>query len=97
MKFNGDLRICLDPTDLNKYIVRLVCISNIPDKISFKPKDAKPFSVLDAMKGFFHLPLSDSSKPLTAKLIPVGVYVFNVLARGHQMQITCLNLQCVNY
>ena len=81
-KPNGDLRICLDPTDLNKYIVRLVCNSNSLDEISFKLKDAKHFSVFDATKGFLHLPLRDSSKLFTAMLTPVGVYVFNVLAMG---------------
>ena len=45
-------------------------------------KDAKYFSVFDATKGFFHLPLSDKSRLLTAMLTPEGVYVFNVLAMG---------------
>ena len=43
-KSNGDLRICLDPTDLNKYIVRPVCNLNPLDKVSFKLKDAKFFA-----------------------------------------------------
>ena len=56
-KPNGDLRICLDLTDLNKYIVRPVCNSNTLDEISFKFKNAEHFSVFDATKEFFHLPL----------------------------------------
>ena len=40
------------------------------------------FSLFDATKDFFHLPLSDSSKLLMAMLTSVGVYVFNVLAMG---------------
>ena len=32
---NGDLRICLNLTDLNKYIVRPVCNSNTLDEVSF--------------------------------------------------------------
>ena len=40
------------------------------------------FSVFDATKGFFHLPLSDKSKLLTAMLTPTGVLVLNVLAMG---------------
>ena len=52
-KPNGNLRICLDPTDLNKYIVRPVCNSNTLDEVSFKLKDVKFFLVFDATKGFF--------------------------------------------
>ena len=70
----------MDPTNLNKYVVRPVCNSNTLDEVSFKLKDAKFFSVFDATKGFFHLPLNEKSKLLTAMLTPLGVYVFNVLA-----------------
>ena len=81
-KPNGSLRICLDPTDLNKYIVRPVCNSRTLDDVSQQLKDAKYSSVFDATKGFFHLPLSAKSRLLTAMLTPEGVYVFNVLAMG---------------
>ena len=81
-KPNGSLRICLDHTDLNKYIVRPVCNSRTLDDVSHQLKDAKYFSVFDATKGFFHLPLSAKSRLLTAMLTPEGVYVFNVLAMG---------------
>ena len=81
-KPSGDLRICLDPTDLNKYIVRPVCNLNTLDDVSFKLKDTKFFLVFDATKGFFHLPLNEKSKLLTAMLTPPGVYVFNVLTMG---------------
>ena len=56
-KPNGGLRICLDPTDLNGYVVRPVCNSNTLDEVSLKLEDTKFFSVFDATKGFFHLPL----------------------------------------
>ena len=52
-KPNGDLQICLDPTDLNKYIVRPVCNLNTLDEVSFKLKDTKFFLVFDATNGFF--------------------------------------------
>ena len=45
-------------------------------------KDAKYYSVFDATKGYFHLPLSARSKLLTAMLTPEDVYVFNVLSIG---------------
>ena len=81
-KPNGELRICLDPTNLSKYNVRPVCNSNTLDEVSFKLKDAKFFLVFDATKGFFHLLLNEKSKLSTAMLTPLGVYVFNVLTMG---------------
>ena len=54
-KPNGSLRICLDPTNLNKYIVQPVCNSHTLDDVSYLLKDAKHFSVFDATKGFFSL------------------------------------------
>ena len=59
-KPNSDLRICLDPTDLNKYIVRPVCNPNTLDDVSFKLKDTKFFLVFDATKQFFHLLLNEN-------------------------------------
>ena len=81
-KPNESLRICLDPTDLNKYIVQPICNSRTPDNVSHQLKDAKFFSVFNATKGFFHLPLSALSRLLTAMLTPECTYVFNILAMG---------------
>ena len=73
----------MDPTNLNKYIVRPVCNLNILDEVNFKLKnDTKFFWVFDATKRFFHLLLNEKSKLLTAVLIPLGVYVYNVLIVG---------------
>ena len=81
-KTDGELRVCLDPTDLNPYIIRPVCNSYTLDEISYMLKDAEVFTVVDANKGFFQLPLHEDSKKLTAMLTPCGVYVHNVLAMG---------------
>ena len=81
-KPNGELRVCLDPTGLNPHIIRPVCNSHTLDEVSYMLKDAKVFSVVDANKGFFQLPLHEDSKRLTAMLTPCGVYVYNVLAMG---------------
>ena len=81
-KPSGDLRICLHPINLNKYIVRPVSNLNTLDEVSFKLKDMKFFSVFNGTKGFFHLPLNGKSKILTAMHTPIGEYVFNVLVMG---------------
>ena len=81
-KPNGSLRICLDPTNLNKDIVRPVCNSQTIGDMVHKLKDAKYFAIFDTSKGFFHVPLDAESKVLTAMLAPFRIYVYNVLAMG---------------
>ena len=81
-KPNGTLRVCLDPTDLNKDIIRPVCNAQTMDDVIHKLKHAKYFAVFDTGKGFFHVPLDQESKLLTAMLTPFGIYVYNVLAMG---------------
>ena len=61
-KDQKSLRVCLDPTGLNPYIIRPVCNSYTLDEISYMLKDAKVMSVVDANKGFFQIPLDDESK-----------------------------------
>ena len=81
-KSNGSLCICLDPTDLNKEIIRPVCNMQTMDDVVHKLKSAKYFAVFDTSKGFFHVPLDAESKILTAMLTPFRIYVYNVLAMG---------------
>ena len=81
-KPNGSLCVCLDPTDLNKEIIRPVCNAQTMDYVVHKLKSAKYFAVFNTSKGFFHIPLDTESKALTAMLTPFGIYVYNVLAMG---------------
>ena len=81
-KPNGKLCVCLDPTDLNQYIVRPVCNSLTLDEIVDKLKGAVHFAVFDTTKGFFHIPMDADSQLLTAMLTPYGMYIYNVLAMG---------------
>ena len=61
-KPNGTLRICLNPTDLNKEIIRPVCNSQTIDDAVDKLWDAKYFAVFDTSKGFFMSLLTKSPK-----------------------------------
>ena len=81
-KPNCSLHICLDPTDLNKDIIRSVCNSQTMDDVAHKLKDAKFFAVFDTSKGFFHIPLDQESKLLTVMFTPFGICVNNILAMG---------------
>ena len=52
------------------------------DDVIEKLKSARYFAVFDTSKGFFHVPLNQESKMLTAMLTPFGIYVYNILAMG---------------
>lgn len=72
-KKNGKLRICLDPKDLNKAILREKNIPTIED-IASCLHGAKVFSVLDAKNGFWHVKLDENSSYLTTFHTPFGRY-----------------------
>ena len=82
MKPNGNLRVRLDPTDLNKSIIRPVCNMRTLEEIIDLLKGSVYFAVSDSTKSFFHVPIDDESKQLTAMLTPIGIYLYNILVRG---------------
>lgn len=62
-KPNKNLRICIDPEDLNKDIKRGHCPLQTVEKVVAEMPNAKIFSVLDANHGFWQIQLvEDSSK-----------------------------------
>ena len=92
---NGKLSLCLDPTELNPYLVRPVCNTRTLDEVIALLKDAVHFAVFDSTKGFFHVPLDEASKLLTAMLTPVGIYIYNVLAVGLS-NVTDISEPCIH-
>ena len=81
-KPNGSLRVCLDLTDLNKSIIRPVCNMRTLEEIIDLLKGSLYFAVFDSTKSSFHVPIDDISRQLTAMLMPIGIYLYNVLAMG---------------
>lgn len=81
-KKNGDLRLCLDPKDLNQYIKREH--HHIPTKseITSNMANAKFFSKLDASSGFWQIPLDEESAKLCTFNTPHGRYCFLRLPFG---------------
>jgi len=81
-KSNGDLRICLDPENLNKAILR----QNYPiptlEEISCQVKDMTVFSVLDLKDGFWHAELDEESSKLCSFVTPHGLYRFRKMPFG---------------
>ena len=65
-KPNGDLRVCLDPRDLNKAIKREYYQLPTFEEIASRLSGAKIFTKLDANKGYWQIPLDENSIKLTS-------------------------------
>ena len=76
-KGNGGVRLVTNFQYINQFIKRPVMpdmsVSEVRQKI--KP-ESKVFARYDAVSGFFQVPLSESSKMLTATILPSGRYVY---------------------
>ena len=81
-KKNGKLRICVDLKHLNEAVLREVHPLPKVDETLAQLSDATFFSTLDANSGFWQIPLSEESRPLTTFITPFGRYWFNKLPFG---------------
>lgn len=81
-KKDGNLRICLDPTDLNQYIEKEP--QQIPsfDELTSNMANAKVFSTLDADSAFWQIKITDKSSDLLTFSTPFGRYKFLGMAYG---------------
>jgi len=68
------LRICLDPKDLNKAIMREHYQIPTFEEVTSRLSGAKVFSVLDAKEGFWQIKLDEKSSYLTTFNTPFGRY-----------------------
>jgi hypothetical protein len=75
-KPNGDLRVCLDPKDLNKAIVRERFQLPTREDLFADMVGAKVFSKLDASQAFWQEPLTEESQVLTTFGTPFGRYKY---------------------
>ena len=76
------LRVCLDPRDLNKWAKREHYRSKTVDEVVTKLNGAKFFTIVDAKKGYWHVPLDEESSYLTTFSTPFGRYRFKRLPFG---------------
>lgn len=81
-KKNGDVRICLDPRDLNKAILREHHHIPTLEDIAFKFSGMQHFTILDMKHGYWHIPLTHQSSLLTTFNTPFGRYRFKRLPFG---------------
>ena len=73
------LRICLDPTNLNKAVMRELYHFKTPEDTSHLLADACILTVCDCKKGYWHQMLDEASSYLTTFNTEVGRYRFTVM------------------
>ena len=78
-KSSGQLRICLDPKDLNKAVKRPHYRTPTLDEVTHKLAGAKIFSKLDARHGYWSVSLDDESSLKTTFNSPFGRFCFTRL------------------
>ena len=76
VKPNGQIRICIDPRDLNNAILREHYPMKTIEEVVAEMPNAKVFSKLDATSGFWQLSLDEESSKLTTFNTPFGRYRF---------------------
>ena len=78
-----DPRMVVDFSHLNKYVERPVHpFPSCVDVINNIPSDSKVFAKLDAVSGYFQIPLDEESSKLTTFLLPSGRYRFKRAPMG---------------
>jgi hypothetical protein len=75
-KKNNDVRLTIDPRDLNSALLREFHPTTTVEDIMQRCGKSKFFTVLDANQGYFQLKLDDHSRALTAFNTPFGRYQY---------------------
>ena len=83
-KLTGEpkLRICLDPTNLNKAIIREPYCFRTPEDIAHLLANACVITVGDCTKGFWHQKLDEASSYLTTMNTELGRFRWTVMPFG---------------
>ena len=81
-KPSGDIRVCPDPSELNKAIIREYHPIPVIDDIIPKIKDSDLFRKLDLKDDYWHVRLTEKSSFLTTFATPFGRYRFDRLPFG---------------
>ena len=81
-KSNGKIRLCLDPTHLNKWIIRPCHSAKLVDDILHRLNGAKYFTVVDSTSLFFNHKLDEESSKLTIFGTPFGRYRYLRMPMG---------------
>lgn len=81
-KPDGDVRICLDPSELNRAIQRQHFAVPTVEQLFAKVGKAKYFCSLDAASGFYQIPLTEEASYLCTMATPKGRFQYLRLPFG---------------
>lgn len=81
-KKDGSIRLCIDPRELNKAIMREHFSVPTFDDVLPQLSGKKIFSIIDMKDGFWHVELDDESSKLVTFNTPFGRYSFTRLPFG---------------
>ena len=81
-KPNGKIRLCLDPTHLNWWIIRPRHSAKLVDNVLHNLNGAKLFSVVDSTSSFYNHKLDKESSKLTTFGPPLGRYRYLRMPMG---------------
>ena len=76
------LCICLDPTNINKAIIREPYPFKTPEDISHLLANSTMITILDCRKGYWHQELDEASSYLTTFNMKIGRYQYTVMPFG---------------
>ena len=82
LKPNADVRVCIDPSELNKAILRPHFSVLTAEELFAKIGKARYFCNLDAASGFYQIPLSERSSYLCTMATPWGRFRYLRLPFG---------------
>lgn len=76
VKQKGKIRICLDPTDLNKILLRRHFLLKMLEDIGAQVSGSKVFTLLELQKEFWQLTVTEKTQKYLAFKTPWGRYTF---------------------
>ena len=82
LKKDDSIRVCLDPRNLNKYLIRSLHYTASWEDVQHSFKNGLYFSTLDAKSGYWTKRLSEESQLLTTFNTPFKKYCFQRLPFG---------------
>lgn len=82
VKQRGKIRICIDPTDVNKNVIRRHYPLKTLEEIAARITGSKIFSKLDCKKGFWQIKLSERTQKFLTFATPWGRYSCTKLPFG---------------
>ena len=82
VKKDGTLRLCLDPRNLNRYLIRNIHYTASWEDVQHSFRNGQYFSTLDAKSGYWTKQLDEQSQLLTAFNTPFKKYCFVRLPFG---------------